>query len=356
MQAAILQNSVGVGGRSKVISRVAKTLLNDGWSITLHTFSESNDVCRFLTHYDLHDDRIRSVTYDSPMVPGTIYQQPILNYKSSDKLRSYDLLFNSNNCLRFLPSEPKTIHYIHLPTPSIPKTNARYRTPLRRVFAAPVLFWAKFGYSVDPNDVILANSKYTLEHARSVYDFHSARVVYPPCISTVSFDGFSGDGVVSLGSFHPNKRQLFQLRIAEQFPEMEFTIIGSKSSDTYFNKCERYLQQNRLDNVELLPDASDEEVANALSERRIFLHSMKNEPFGIVTVEALNSGCIPVVHDSGGQREIVPQKDLRFTDQDTCVEAISAIMDGGMTNPVNVEQHLSRFTVEEFDSSIRGVL
>jgi len=32
---------------------------------------------------------------------------------------------------------------------------------------------------------------------------------------------------------------------------------------------------------------------------------MKGEHFGITIVEAMSAGCVPVVHDSGGPKEIV---------------------------------------------------
>jgi len=32
---------------------------------------------------------------------------------------------------------------------------------------------------------------------------------------------------------------------------------------------------------------------------------MEKEPFGITVVEAMSASCVPVVHDSGGPREIV---------------------------------------------------
>jgi len=55
-------------------------------------------------------------------------------------------------------------------------------------------------------------------------------------------------------------------------------------------------------------------VKQELSRTRFFVFPAVNEHFGIVTVEAIASGALPFVHNSGGQREIVPDPRLRFTD------------------------------------------
>ena len=36
-----------------------------------------------------------------------------------------------------------------------------------------------------------------------------------------------------------------------------------------------------------------------------YIHCAENEHFGITIVEAMAAGCVPIVHDSGGPREIV---------------------------------------------------
>ena len=39
-----------------------------------------------------------------------------------------------------------------------------------------------------------------------------------------------------------------------------------------------------------------------------YVHCAENEHFGITIVEAMAAGCVPIVHDSGGPREIVIDK------------------------------------------------
>ena len=52
---------------------------------------------------------------------------------------------------------------------------------------------------------------------------------------------------------------------------------------------------------------------------------MRNEPFGITTVQAIAAGCIPIVPDSGGQREIVGNASLRYSGLDDVPKVIRLV-------------------------------
>ena len=58
--------------------------------------------------------------------------------------------------------------------------------------------------------------------------------------------------------------------------------------------------------VKLMPNASQEEMTEAMSNSMIYLHTMKGEHFGISIVEAMAAGLIPVIPSFGGCSEIVP--------------------------------------------------
>jgi glycosyltransferase involved in cell wall biosynthesis len=58
--------------------------------------------------------------------------------------------------------------------------------------------------------------------------------------------------------------------------------------------------------IKLMPNASKDEMINAMSNSMIYLHTMKGEHFGISIVEAMGAGLIPVVPSLGGCSEIVP--------------------------------------------------
>lgn len=357
MKTAILQNSVGVGGRSKVLAETVKVFAELGTEITVFTTSKNKSVCRFIDHYNLsrYHLNFRLLRGVTSAVPGTLYQQPALNWNASDALQEYDFVFNSNNCLRFLPSGPTYIHYVHLPVPAIPYVNERYSSSvIYQIYAIPAKTMHYLASRVTQEGIAVTNSHFTASHYEQVYDSPPDKVIYPPCIESVSLESFSGEGVVTLGSFHPNKRQLFQIQIAEQLPQISFTLIGSSASPDYYRQCSEYIDDHDVDNVTLRQDASAATVEKVLQGSKIFLHSMQNEPFGISTVEALNAGCIPVTHDSGGQREVITDARFRYASKSECVETITLINNEKYTLSVNKIRHeLKNYTDSHFQKELQ---
>ena len=355
---ALLQNKVGVGGRSKVLAGAVKTLGDSAEDIYLFTFSSRSDFDNFVSHYGLSDFQLslRRVPIIGTLIPGTIYQQPLLNTFAYNELSEFDLVFNSNNCLRFLPAGPHYVNYIHEPTPAIPKTDQRYvNSRLLRLAAFPIGLLHRYSSaSLSNRQSILVNSAYTGQQFESVYGQAPDNIVYPPCIDSVEVSSFRGEGVMSLGSFHPNKRQLFQIQVASRLPDTPFTIVGRKASSRYFKRCAAAIRSNGLDNVELLTDLSISDIKQLLEARKVFLHTMINEPFGISIVEAINHGCVPIVHDSGGQREIVTDDEFRFEGLDDCVELVRNTLQGN--NHPRVEPFLDKLTGFTYESFRRNLL
>ncbi|MFB6185502.1 MAG: glycosyltransferase, partial [Halobacteriaceae archaeon] len=145
-----------------------------------------------------------------------------------------------------------------------------------------------------------------------------------------------------------------QIKVAEQLPDISFTVIGSVASTDYYSQCVRYIENNNIQNVTLRPDASSEVVKENLEERRIFFHSMKNEPFGISTVEGLNAGCIPVTHDSGGQCEIVSDSRLRYTSKSECVNTIKQVENREYTlDTDDIRAQLENYTTPHFRTQLQ---
>ena len=351
MKTALLQSSVGVGGRSKVLATAIKTLADHSYAIDLHTLSASDDINRFLNHYGLDCIDVTGVTHRGLSIPGTIYQQPTLNIVARGDLHKYDFVFNSNNCVRFLPTGPEYVHYVHFPTAQNPRIDPKYNRLPYRIASVPLTLMSTLT-TAKPEGHVFANSKFTLEHTQEAYHSPDAEVLYPPALESVRLSGFTGEGVVSVGSFHPNKRQLFQLRMAKRFPDTEFRIIGSIASESYYETCQDYVADNGLDNVTLLTDVSDQRLRNELQRSRVFLHTMMNERFGIAPVEGINQGCVPVVHNSGGQREVVPDSAFRFDNPSDCKLILNNVLSGKSPSEKKIRTHLEQFTGANFRSTL----
>jgi glycosyltransferase involved in cell wall biosynthesis len=58
--------------------------------------------------------------------------------------------------------------------------------------------------------------------------------------------------------------------------------------------------------ITLTPNASNEELLDAMSKSMVYLHTMIGEHFGVSIVEAMSAGLVPIVPAYGGCSEIVP--------------------------------------------------
>lgn len=176
-------------------------------------------------------------------------------------------------------------------------------------------------------------------------------VIYPPVdLKESSIDINNYSNVVTIGSFHPEKRQLEQIRIASQLPEINFNIIGHITSKKYYNKCKNYISSHSIDNVTLYPNCSYSSLIRILNKSTIFLHNKRYEHFGISTVEAIDSNCIPIVHNSGGQKEVVPLKKLRYDNIEEATNKIKRILNLKIKNQKFYVKKLKKHIQNNFDS------
>ena len=79
---------------------------------------------------------------------------------------------------------------------------------------------------------------------------------------------------------------------------------------------------------------------------------MKREHFGIAIVEAMSLGCIPVVHDSGGPREFVPQR-FRFDSIETAASKVEKAIDYWSPQQAkNISKIGERFSENNFSKNL----
>lgn len=163
------------------------------------------------------------------------------------------------------------------------------------------------------------NSDYT---ARLFEEAHGIRlpVVHPPIdLSGRSFtagDLVQRDTLTFFSRFVDYKRPEMVLQLAEHYPNQQVILMGGvkPANRAYFENLRQQATSGGLSNVTFLDNPSDEQVRAVLAHTRFYVFPAINEHFGMATAEAIGSGAIPFVHDSGGQREIVPDPRLRFTD------------------------------------------
>jgi glycosyltransferase involved in cell wall biosynthesis len=100
-------------------------------------------------------------------------------------------------------------------------------------------------------------------------------------------------------------------------------------------------------------------VKELLGRAKVYVHSAHNEHFGITIVEAMAAGCVPVVNDTGGPREIVSADvGYRWNDVNQAVVQVSNLIEDEALRRELSKAAASRareFGPEAFESGMRRV-
>ena len=131
---------------------------------------------------------------------------------------------------------------------------------------------------------------------------------------------------------------------------VSFVIAGLLDSEQALNSLIRLRKELNIsaDRVKILVNVKRSILRKMLLNSKVYLHSAVDEPFGISIVEAMSSGCIPVVHDSGGPREFVPSN-LRYKSPDDAAEKVEkAIAEWSTTKANEFSTNAYRFNEKNF--------
>ncbi|TMI29958.1 glycosyltransferase [Candidatus Bathyarchaeota archaeon] len=207
-------------------------------------------------------------------------------------------------------------------------------------------------------DRFLSVSNYTREFVKGIWGRDST-TVYPPCpVKLYTFSNAVRENlVITIGRIVEEKRMHIMLEIARKLPDVKFAIIGSVASqeDNYY----KALRENAPDNLSFVLSPL-RKVREILGRAKVYVHCAQGEHFGITIVEAMAAGCVPVVHDSGGPREIVTQgAGYRWQDVGEATEQISRLMYDERKRSEMSAASTARaaiFGEEAFESSMEQVL
>jgi glycosyltransferase involved in cell wall biosynthesis len=327
MKVGIVQNRIIYGGRLAVIVGIVEILNRRGVVPDLITFQTEISSNGVYGQYNMQINfQIRRINSVLSKIPG---EANILafNLAIHRVCKLYDYFISSNNTSFLMPAQIPILSYIHFPR--IARLKSPYASihfpdgPLKRWRSRhdAIAKFLKILYSLDRiqrNTYVVANSRFSRSYFQHYYPAYKQHipVIYPPVKKSNNFISPFNERaniVCSIGRFCQEKNQLGQIRIAERLPGWKFILIGfADERNTYLKECESYVNKKRIKNVKLEVNVPETRKREILKVAKFFLHPNINEPFGISSAESILYGCLPLVHDSGGQREIVPFADLRF--------------------------------------------
>lgn len=368
---AICQSHIIAGGRLRVILGIVDILNEAGIVPDILTSHLAIPVEQVNVKYQ---QSVQANFHRIPFIPRLPHEFAILLFNAVLRRYAarYNLIINTSNSLAFLPKSATLLTYMFYPRKrrvmaneaSIhrPESDAGGWSLLRfsRIVLRPVYRLVK----PHANHHIVCLSHFTRSALEQAYDVApNLPVVYPP-VDIADFVGgrrARGQAVVTVGRFAPDKRQLEQIRLAERLSDIPFHIVGFAGNNDYYRRCRRYVEEHKLGNVHLHPDIPYEQMVTLLQESRFFLHTLINEPFGITAVQAIAAGCLPIVHDSGGQREVVPETRLRYQDLSAVPDILTHLegMDAAEQEALvhRLQDHVtSNFDVPVFHRKMKSVL
>jgi glycosyltransferase involved in cell wall biosynthesis len=354
------------GGGERVCHNVIKTLVSHGQKVELLTFDFDANRYRDIVGEDFPKDVVihslgKRIEVEPPF---TIYKRHRnfvkLLKRYRDKL-DYDYLFSTQSSSPFEPvflnKAKKNLAYVHFP--EIHYDYAR-GTLKRKLYLWLFKHWVEQG--IDKLDMVFCNSKYTKEKIVQYWTSHGVKepvVVYPP----VNLEKFWSDiplskrrkKVMYVARFIPVKRHEIMKKLATELPDYEFVSVGGliDAEKAWFNK----FQENLPTNYILKTNLPGPELLDILHDSRIYVHLMEGEHFGIAPVEGLASGCVTIVHNSGGMKEFIPDE-FRWETYDDLKQKIVKYMEiknasaSWESKRQQLWSKISALTPEEFQNNL----
>ena len=139
--------------------------------------------------------------------------------------------------------------------------------------------------------------------------------------------------------------------VRREWPSLELHICGSAPEAGYIERLEAGAKAHGPW-VYIHRDLPRRDLIALLAQSRYGIHACIDEHFGVAPAEMARAGCIPFVHASGGQVEIVDD-DPRLcytTAEDAAAKILAVLRDRGMQDELRttVRARSERFTPEAF--------
>lgn len=352
------------GGGERVCHNVIKALVANNQDVQLLTFDFDSDRYQNIVGEAFPKQvKIHSLGKRIEVKPPfTIYKRHH-NYvkllKTYRDTLEYDYLFSTQSSSPFEPvflnKAKKNIAYVHFPEIHYDYAMSGFK---RKVYLWLFKRWVEQG--IGKIDLLFCNSNYTKETIQKYWDFSNVKnplVVYPP-VDIAKFwcdKPFSErqKRVVYVARFIPAKRHEILKKLAADLPDYEFVSVGGliESEKTWFERFSRNLPSN----YSIKTNLPEPDLLKLLHDSRMYVHLMEGEHFGIAPVEGLASGCVVIVHDSGGMQEFI-QEDFRWQDYFSLKEKVVKYMEEGTLNWESIRpklwENISCLTPEVFNRTI----
>ena len=244
------------------------------------------------------------------------------------------------------------IAYIHHPL--LRKVEMELPFIRNKIFFYPYQCYLKSRKIFD-NKLIFANSQFTAEAIKFEFGI-DPHVLYPPISNSFlnnnqkSIVGPRSNTVITIARISIEKNLEIIPYIANSTREdIFFTIVGLLDSDSILESLKRLIKKFKInDRVKIFTNVNRDTLRKYLLASKVYLHPVIKEHFGVSIIEAMSLGCVPIVHDSGGPKEFVPQH-LRFKNIWGAAEKVEHVIDNwSKTQSIAFVNSSKRFSEKNF--------
>jgi alpha-1,2-mannosyltransferase len=342
MKVAVIHFSLNfVGGAEKLCLTTVSALKNAGHLVTLVSIEKTDwkVVQETFDKYTMPDKELYlfsaklSKRLSNPILAVILFAGYLFEHVFLRMRGKYDVILSTYGDLVYSMVD---IVYVHAPLKASDKLSQilPITTASKWQFQSKLYDLSLMIFNQIPARIMLVNSTFIKRVVADCLKAY-AYVLSPPV--DVNFflrsdkNNIRKDKIVTLSGYSP-KRHLERVPIIASHTMFgKFVIIGK--TDEYSSSTIRNLkviiERCELEGrVELLLNVSRLKLREALSEAKIYLHTMPNEHFGMAIVESMASGCIPIVHKSGGPwLDILEQKQGEYGYAYETLEEASAYVD-----------------------------
>jgi len=360
-----------MGGAERVGATLVEALNEAGITPDIFITVPSPNVGRnHLNYFYGKDLKFRLVSFLPFRVKTFGVYQKIIGSSCTFRLANYDVVVSTGgdfSPMLFSKLLPRCILYMYAPSAVMLKnceckaqvasdsnyTKKHEKSLFWKIYYKPHRIISEYAMRTVKGE-FLAVSKFTKWRLEK-YAGLKSRVVYPPVdlkrFSAIK-DNRNRNGVISIARFDPLKNQFVQLKIAKKLPNIKFRICGSTNIPEqlkWFEYLKSKANEMQIKNVEFYPNVEFTNLLKLIGQSKIFVHTMRYEDFGLTTCEATAGGCIPCVIDSGGQKEVVPFRNLRFRSPEEAVRIINKIDNQDNTElKEKLSKHIKQFDETQF--------
>jgi glycosyltransferase involved in cell wall biosynthesis len=337
MKAVVLHHNINKpGGEASLAIHTIESLHEIGYDVDLVTFQKPD----FEVIARIHG-RIPPLKNIRCLLPFKvnyfgIYQRLLMSAPKPSYFDDAHVIINTNgDSLPYkIPSTAICMLYIHFPISLLSSQNHKYsRSHLWRAYFKPyqTIASALTKRALTRSQVVIANSIFTRKALIEAYPEIEAHVLYPPVDIerfTAAYNSNSrGRRVLIVSRFSPEKQIDKILNLARILDDdINFQIVGSLTPANwpYFSSINKRINDQGLRHkVKLIPNATNQQLVEAMSSCNTYFHTMEGEHFGVAIIEAMAAGLTPIVPSCGGCSEIVSSR-YQYNTVEEGAEKISA--------------------------------